>query len=348
MDTIQISIVLNKEKLSKLAYRDLQEAAYYINSIKSIHEYRYCDCLEISKSGNLIIKISYPRFFAGINAYLISNSMECAQVQWDFCMNINSHPLLRDATIELTRVDIPFTFMMGPNYNFNSYRKVYQVLEHVYRTKNTKANPKAYTDVTQYKPETIIYADTPAIAKYNQRIMIYDQFQNLKSKTDDESRLPELEATYDGLSKRMRIEVSKRINRKSMSIDEFCQFNTFKEYSVKYKEYILENLFDLYEVNEFYEEKSRQLAERLLAYKTDVNNFIYETFIYKEIEHIHDYEIIRRALKLHINNMKSREKAITSIRRVLMNYQLNENVIVMETYLTIKAMKEVIERYYSI
>jgi len=51
-------------------------------------------------------------------------------------------------------------------------------------------------------------------------------------------------------------------------------------------------------------------------------------------------------LKLCISNLKSREKAITSIRKVLRSYQLNENVIVLDTYFKITAMRDIISRYY--
>jgi hypothetical protein len=36
----------------------------------------------------------------------------------------------------------------------------------------------------------------------------------------------------------LRIEVSKRIKRKSLSLREFSQFDIFKEYSEKYKKYL--------------------------------------------------------------------------------------------------------------
>lgn len=347
MDTIQISIVLKEEKLRKVTFADLQLAAQYINEIKSVYGYKYCDCLEISRTGNLIVKISYPRFFAGINAYLISSNMECLQVQLEFCLNINNHPLMCDAEIGLSRVDIPFTFMMAGGYEFNSYRKVYQVLDYVYRKKNIKSNPKAYVNVSEYKPETITYTDTSTAAKCNQKIMIYDQYNNLKSKTSDEDKFHNLNVKYEALARRMRIEVSKRINRKRFSLHEFSQFGIFKEYSVKYKEYLLDNLFDLNEVNEFYEIKAVELAKRLLVYKKEAGFFTYEAFIYKEIEYIYDYEIIRRALKICIDNLKTRERAVTAIRKVLKAYQLNEYIIVMDTYETIRQMREVIIRSFS-
>ena len=346
MDTIQIAIKLNENRVRGISYEVLQEASRFINSIKSSHGHTYCDCLEISTTGNLIIKISYPRFFEGINAYLITSSIECMQVQYEFCLAIWNYELLRDAEIILNRVDIPFTFMVGPNYSFNSYKKVYQVFNYIYKRKNQKASPKAFTDIEKFRVETLIYADTSNIASYNSKITIYDQYNNIKAKTGDEGALYDLERKYEDLCKRMRIEVSKRIQRKGFTIEEFRQFDIFREYSEKYKKYILDNILDLNEVENFYSESAFYLANRLLTYREESNNFNYENFIYREIENIYDYEIIRRALKICIDNSKTREKAITAIRKVLFRYQLDENMIIMETYKTIEQIRNVINQYF--
>ena len=345
MDTIQVSIILNKEKIKGLNPFDLQKVRKDINGIISSYGYRYCDCLEISKNTNFIVKISFPRFFAGTNAFLISDKTQCAQVQMEFSYNLSSHPVLYDAKIKLDRVDIPFTFMMGPNYDFNSYKKVYQVLDYVYRKKNLNSNSMAYTNVSEYEPGTIIYSDHPQRAKYNKRVMFYDQYNNLRSKTEEE-KFNGIVLEYDGLSRRMRIEMSSRIKRVPVSIQDFPDYPIFSTYLPQFKEHILYSLFDLNEVNNFYNEKSVELANKILRYREETTNFLYETFIYKEVKRIHDYEIIRRALKICIDNIKTREKAITVIRKVLFKYQLNENVIVMDTYNTIVQMKRVIETYY--
>lgn len=346
MDTIQISIVLSKNKIKGISNDDVQEIRRFINNIQSPYGYYYCNFLEFSSANNIVVKISYPRFYAGINAYLISKSGECAKVQNHFCLNIDSHELLYDAEIKLNRVDIPFTYIMDSKYDFNSYRKVFQVFNYIYKKKNRKSSPKAFSDIEEFKVETLIYADTINVASYNSKIMIYDQYNNIKVKTADEEDLYQLELQYRDLPTRMRIEVSKRIKRKGFSIKEFLDFDIFEEYSVKYKEYILENILDLNEVENFYNEKAREIANRLLEYREERSFFTYENFIYREIKHIYDYEIIRRALKLCIDNIKTREKAITSIRKVLRDYQLTENVVVMETYRIIKDIKEVIKNYF--
>lgn len=327
-------------------YEDLQKIRWFISTIQSPYGYNYCDCFEISVKGNFIVKISYPRFYGGINAYLITTANECEKVQENFYLSIISHDLLCDAEISLNRVDIPFTFIMEEKHVFNSYKKVYQVFNYIYKKKNQKANPKAYTDIENFKIETLTYADTPNNASYNSKIMIYDQYSNIKAKTGDEQNLYRIEAEYEGLSKRMRIEVSKRVQRKPFTILEFKRFDIFKEYAIKYRNYLLDNILDLNEVDKFYTEKAIELAKSLLVYKEESNNFNYENFIYKEIDSIYDYEIIRRALKICIENLKTREKAVTAIRKVLFKYQLNENIIIMETYEAIKSIKRAIESYF--
>lgn len=347
MDTIQISLILNESKLVGCTHYELQEIRNYINSIISPMGYRYCDCLEVSTKWHFIVKISYPRFFAGINAYLISNRDECTRVEMDFRFKITGHQLLNDAKIKLDRVDIPFTYYMNPNYNFNSYRKVYQIFDYVYRKKNEKSNPKAYTNIKDFKAETLIYSDTPTISGYNKKIMIYDQYNNLKNKTINERDLYSFGTKYEGIQNRMRIEVSKRIDRIPISIQDFPNYRIFETYVPQYREYILQNILSKDEIDNFYNEKSVELAAKLLAYKEETNNFIYESFIYKEIQNIYDYEIIRRALKICIENVKTREKAITSIRKVLFNYQLNEKIMVMETYSVIMEIRSVIEKSFQ-
>ncbi len=348
MDTIEISIKLDESKKRNITHEALEEAAAFINNIQSSYWHRYCKCLQISKNQNLVVKISFPKFHRGINAFLITSQTECLQVQYEFCLAINKHPLLCDAKIILNRVDIPFTFYMNPGYNFNSYRKIYQIFDYVYRKKFINASPTAITDIKNFNAETLVYSSTPVISDYNSKIMIYNQHKNIRTKTRDESNFCEIDAKYDDLSRRMRIEVSKkmRVKENGITLEEFIQFNIFEKYFEKFKEYILENILDLYEVENFYNEKSQELANKLTVYRDEVHFFNYENFIYKEIEHIYDYEIIRRALKLCIENQKTREKAITTIRKVLSNYQLNENIIVMETFNTILSIRDVIENYF--
>lgn len=44
--------------------------------------------LQISKTGDLIVKVSYPRYFAETNAYLTTKKSECFEVQSHFINTI--------------------------------------------------------------------------------------------------------------------------------------------------------------------------------------------------------------------------------------------------------------------
>ena len=343
MDTIQIAINLNKDKIGDTSYKEVQKIAFYINGITSRYGYRYCDFLSVSNAGNIVVKLSYPRFYGGINACIISSSKECMKVQRDFCNELNKNKLLEDAEIKLNRVDIPFTFFMDESYYFSSFKKVYQIFNFVYRKKNSKVDPKAYVDIAKFRPETLIYADTKNISGYNSKITIYNQYNNIKIKTFDDNEFKKILFQYPDLKNRMRIEVSKRIQRKGFTIEEFESFDIFREYSGNYKKYLLDNIFDLEEIDKIYDELAYELAEKLNRCRTFSKNFNYENFIYKEIDSIYDYEIIRRALKRVIGNIKTRENAITSIRKILREYQTDSGIIVMNTYEAIEEIREVIE-----
>lgn len=144
MDTIQIGIKLNMQRVQGISDSIRSDIKRFIDSIRSPYGHTYCDFSERTTEKKIILKISYPRFFAGINVFLITNRMECMQVQHEFSLVINNHPLLYDAEIKLDRVDIPFTFHMNPGYNFNSYRKIYQIFDYVYRKKICKG--KSYSN----------------------------------------------------------------------------------------------------------------------------------------------------------------------------------------------------------
>ena len=56
MDTIQIALKLSKSILNEISYGDLNDLRGYIENIKSPKGYRYCDCLEVSRAGNIVVK----------------------------------------------------------------------------------------------------------------------------------------------------------------------------------------------------------------------------------------------------------------------------------------------------
>ncbi len=359
MDTIQVSIILNKDRLKDISLNQMQELRTFIcgiygrrsqilkNGDNEGKELYYCDCLEISKIGNLIVKISYPRFYEISNAHLVLSHSQCIEVQAHFCVQLMGHELLHDAKIKLDRVDIPFTFYMDERYDFSSYKKVYQILDYVYRKKNFNIVPKAFTDIEKFKAETLIYSDSASISGSNKKVMIYNQYKNIKTKTKDQDILDKILIEYTDLPNRMRIEVSKRIKRKEFTILEFGVFSISNEYLENYKKYIYDNLLDINEIENFYDEKSKDLADKLnqIREKGKIN---YETFIYKEIENIYDNEIVKRAIRICMEKegIKTREKAITTINKILYEYQSNQKMIIIETKKIIEKIRRSVDWYF--
>lgn len=219
--------------------------------------------------------------------------------------------------IKLLRVDIPFTYYMESEEEFSSYENIYKIFAYVYNKKKNGARAKGYIDVMDEKYETVVYSDNGATGKSaNNKLMIYNQYENLRNKLDLEV-FEETCDVYKGLPNRIRMEVSKRINlRISFNSESFSNFNILEKYFNDYKEYILDNILKKEIIGELYNLWSEELAEVLIEARA-LGNFNYEVFILQNISNIYDYEILRRALGIGIENFKTRESAVTKVRKIL-------------------------------
>lgn len=339
MDTIEIR--LNLKKGLNLDVQIINQLREYITSIISNRNYRYCDVLEISKTGNLIVKISYPRYFAGTNAYLITKKSECFEVQSHFINTIFNIPNWASIieNITLTRVDIPFTYLMQSNETFGSYEKIYYIFAHVYHTKKANTRTKGYIDLINRNYETLIYSPNGSAGKnYNNRLEIYNQFLNLQNKLDEEIWKDAIELYVD-LPYRIRMEVSKRIRlRRNFSPVEFINLDILGFYFEDYKNYILKNFLDFSIIDNLYNHWAFELSQELIQARAK-KGFTYGEFIYQNNILIYDYEIVRRALGLAIDNISTRENAITRVRKILMEYEKNNNILLMDTYGILKRIE---------
>jgi hypothetical protein len=116
-----------------------------------------------------------------------------------------------------------------------------------------------------------------------------------------------------------------------------------------FKKYLLKNMFDMELIDEIYEELTNELEQDLEDSRNPFNNkkkINYEVFIYKGIDDIYDYETLRRAVKMQISNVKTRENAITSIRKILSEYEEENEIIIKDTYKAILAIRETIENSF--
>ena len=343
MDTIEISLRILKELSIMLIERLRRD----INSLVSPYGYTFCDVLEVSSTGNLIIKISYPRYFFWNNAYLITKRSECFEVQKYFVDNIMEDPYWKDiiGEINLLRVDIPFTYQMRDNEEFNSYENVFQICAIVYNRTKNKARPKAFIDMIDRKLETVIYSDNGKSDKSsNNKLMIYNQYLNLNQKLDEEVFEETLKA-YGDLPYRIRMEVSKRVRlRKSFNGQEFANLDILGNYFEQYKNYILDYVLNKEEIDWQYNIWSERLVKVLIENRTK-GNFNYKVFILQNLSTIYDYEILRRALGSGIGNTNTRENVITKVRKILNDIQQENNIIVMDTYAVLMKMRDTIINY---
>ncbi|MGL5202139.1 hypothetical protein [Cetobacterium sp.] len=341
MDTIQIKLKLN---YTGLTMEDFKRIEIFINHIKSPYGYTFCDMLDIRGIQSIGIKISYPRFFYGSNVFLISTKDQCFQVQRWFSETIVRMSELIGARIYLERVDIPFTYIMPPDYDFHSYNKLYGIMAMVHAEKRIRGCRKMYADILTQRPETLIYTDTKTPSSYNNKVMIYNQFLNMEAKVDSEETLDMFVNQYPDLQYRMRIEVSKKIRRNPFSIVDFGNFDMIEVYLPQLKETALENLLDFQIIDNIYQNEAIQLAN-ILNIERQRSGFNYEVFILQNISKIYDYEILRRALGLAVNNTKTRESAVTAVRRHLNNYSQMNNIIVMDVYTRLSDIKKCIEQF---
>ena len=333
MDTIEIRLNLKKG----LEIDTVNQLRTVITSLVSEYNHRYCDVLIISPKGDLIVKISYPRYFAGTNAYLIGSRNDCIRVQTHFINSIFSDgywaSIIEDIT--LTRVDIPFTYWMKPDESFASYENIFYIFAFVYNRKKENARTKAYMDLQNRNFETLIYSPNGCVGKGANNKLEDDVWYNVID-------------TYKDLPTRIRMEVSKRIRlRKNFSPNEFATFDILGTYFEDYKSYILDNVLDFNVIDELYNYWAYELSQKLIQARK-IKGFNYGEFIYQNQTIIYDYEVVRRALGIAIDNINTRENAITRVRQILMQYENTHNIFLMDVYVILKQMEAQIRRTYLV
>lgn len=160
--------------------------------------------------------------------------------------------------------------------------------------------------------------------------MIYNQDLNISDKYKDTYQ--NIIKEFPDLKKRIRIEVSKRIRRKPMGISTFAKFDIFSLYFPRFKRYLLDNLLNVDDLEMIYREKIENLTNLLVEERDEKRNFTYEAFLLEHIHDIWDYEILRKALKKAIPNVKTYENAITAIRKILKKYEEINSIMILEVY----------------
>lgn len=338
MDTIAVNLIFKREfRRMEVVY----EIKDYIERITSPYGYRYCDILPSNNKDRILVKVSYPRYFYGNNAYQIKTRDECFEVQGDFVRALRHSLFIRLQEIEITRLDIPFTFVMEKNERFPDYSNLFKIMGEIYYYKNPNGRPKAFIDLITDAKETIIFTDSKTPSAYNSRVIIYDQYLNLERKLSTDEFEKALNDFKD-LPYRMRIEVSKRIRRKGYSLDEFADMDLFSHYKEEYRKYLFENIFDFREIEILYKEKIQKLSKKLREEKM-LRSFSYECFILIEEKDIYDYEILRRTIGMVIENRKTKENAITTVRKILAKHENRNKKIILNVFRKLEEIEAAIK-----
>lgn len=305
----------------------------------------YCDKIIYNPKSNYItLRLSYPRVFDRTNAYLLKTSKECQEVHYKLINDILTFDdsfeeadilILRDwfikyVTISIIRVDIPFTYCIPFLETFNSYSNVYKLMIEVFEAKN-KTKVKDIGVTINGERETYILSDKPNVNDSYKKVVIYNQakkFQDLYSKKPEIYN--NILEKYSDLKYRMRIEVSIKVGLKGKSLEEFSEFNIYKEYVKQFAKYALENLFDESELSNIYFNKAEKLAE-LLKKSREMKNLNYRGFIYSNKDKIYDYNILRAAIFRVTENPNTKYSASHEVKEILKELQKETGVIYIDT-----------------
>ncbi|MDX8335107.1 hypothetical protein [Candidatus Cetobacterium colombiensis] len=352
MDTMQAELIFKKG--TEFTRKEEERIGKTLDRLESPFGFSYCDVL---KSGviygrdetKIIVKLSFPRFYFENNAHLITTYAECAKVQKHFVKQLKEDKLLsKIKAIRVTRVDIPFTYLIEEGKNFYDYTNVFKVLALAFTKTYKEIEVKSIVDTLKKREQTIIYADTPTISAYNKKITIYNQMKNLDSKNTELIDMERTLEKYPDLPRRMRIEMSKRIKRKEMTLKEFGEYELFKEYLEKYKRELKKLLFDEELLDIVYEEGVENLSEIFEKEKEyRGNSFTYKKFVSDYKEDIYDYKFLKGAVENVISKQKTRESAITEIRKELNIQEERKGLIVIGVRKIIEDIAKTVKKSFK-
>lgn len=352
MDTIQLDLIFkNGCDFTREEERKIKRT---LEGLESPLGYSYCDLLKGrgivygEKETKIMVKLSFPRFYFENNAYLITTYKECNYVQRHFVKQLKEHKFLNKIkAIRITRLDIPFTYIMEEGKEFYDYSNVFKILALTFTQKYKEVKAKSIVDTIEKREETIIYADTSDIGAYNMKVTIYNQQLNVQGK--ERINMNKTLRRYPDLPRRMRIEMSKRINRKKMLLEEFKKFQLFEEYLKKYKEEFDKVMFNKESLKKVNKDQVEQLSKILVKYKEKKGeSFTYENFILKKKEKIYDYKILRDCIGLLDYKKKTKENAIKAIRKALMEeIEKDEGRFVMEVRDIVEDIADTIKKSFK-
>lgn len=356
LDTVRMKITL-REETGEVYEQEIIEDIY--TNIKKME-----NCTEVNFKNEdireIILTFSFPKYYSKTNAYLIKTREECIKAQ--ICFNtkilasLDSKAskyglklidwLREHITVKIIRVDTPFTYLKEESEEFNSYRNIFQFLALVYNKVNKKSGIKSIHTYLDETIETLTLADNPNVNSANKKISIYNQNKKIKDcygKKGNEF-LENIEKEFPDLKNRIRIEASKRINRKEMNFIEFLGFDIYKEYVNEFLEYILENTLDKKMLEIVKEESIKKLAQEL-SIERSKNGFRIKDFILKHKEKILSFDVLRKAIMKTSLNENSGYTLVKKAKKRIEELEKEKGIIYMDVEKKIQNIRERILEY---
>lgn len=299
-----------------------------IKEIEKIESYRFIKVSrgkrELDKS---IFKISYPKFIGENNATLITNKedvLKCNKRFVEILKEIRPNDMM---TLNINRIDIPITYIMPENKSFTQYKSMFYLLAKIYEKRVGKeCGTKGIIDLKENEFQTVVYADAKNVNDYNCKVVFYDQHARYKDTYG--GNIEELVKKHPDLNRRMRIEVSKKINRKSMELGKFGEFDLLGEYNEEFMRYTLDKLFN---VDVLWNEMEEQKSKWKIWFNAKIPNFVGKG-LWEVIKEEDMYEPMRSVMTELNLEKKNFEARITSLRKELKRIETRENRMIIDLY----------------
>lgn len=328
MDTISITLGFNKQ-LTR-------------SEIEKIEKFKFIKHMSISKTNlsNHVFKISYPKFMGDNNCLLIHDSksvLECNKSFGNIIKDIRPQDEIR---IKINRVDIPYTFYMNNGEIFNNYKNVFYHMAYSfnYKHQNNSKNIEI-SDFLKEEVESIILSDSAKVKCGNYKIIIYNQYK--KYLDIYSNKIDNILKNNNNLPLRIRIEISKKINRNSITLEEFIKLDLYTLYNNNFIDFALEYLFDKDSIQEL-NQKKYMLWFKAFNKVSSENNYKY--IIQSNLKLGDNYKIIRSALGI-CKTGKTLEGATTSVRKELKKYEVEKGFIIFEVDKKLDLIKKTLENY---
>lgn len=318
MDTVSITLTFTQP----LSDREIGELENYrFISVKS---------RGIKSLNNLIIKLSYPKFKGTTNATLVHDSETVLACNNEFVRVIRSIRPTGNITMKLNRIDIPFTVYMKKNKSFDDYIGVFHTMGYIHTNKNINRKVIGISDFIRNQLETLTFTDTLNLKDYNYKIVIYNQYKRFKNTYTE--NFNSLVNEFPDLNRRIRIEVSKKINRASFKLEEFKYMDLYSEYCNSFIEYILNNLYDEQKFIELRKANINRWVDLLNGYSMGTGKS-YLNFYMMCITKGDSKDDIKQALEIYYGGKnKSYEGAVTKLNKCISFYEEHRSFMVSDVF----------------